>query len=227
MNKTDIINLGLFAGGSKKIFAPTDNTKAARYANTVYNFARNLTFELPYDWRWATARSNSLAQLADPPTGFDHQYGPLPDNTIKPIAMIDEDGDAVEYDFQAGLLIVTGDTTTITKTLQTNLDAGEVFIKYIVMIEDVAMYPAWFSQLIALQIALFINEPLKQHTPHFNKVTKMMEAALTLAEEANAKWNVKTGKTTKQSIDRGNTDLIDAAVQTGGTDFARQAIANS
>ena len=230
IDKTLIINAGLFAIGAKKIFAPSDDTKAARLASTIYEWCRYLVFGMPIDWRWATARSEALAQLTDPPTGFDHQYGPLPDNTVRAIAMVDEDGDAVEYTFEAGLLIDTGDTTTITKTLQTNLDATEVFIKYIVFIGDEAMYPAWFAQLIALNIALYISEPIKQHTPHYNKVKDMLAIAVTMAEEANARWNVTTDPRTRQPIERGNTGLIDAAVLAGGdaTDFwARYAKSNS
>lgn len=230
INKTLIINAGLFAIGSKKIFAPSDNTKAARLASTIYEFSRLLVFDNGIDWHWSTARSEALAQLTDPPTGFDHQYGPLPANIIRPTAMVDEGGDEVEYTWEAGLLIDTGDTTAITKTLQTNVDATEVFIKYIVFIEDEAMYPAWFAQLIALNIALYVSEPIKQHTPHYNKVKDMMANAITLAEEANARWNVKTGGTTRQSIDKGNTDLVNAAGLAGldATDFwARQSISNS
>lgn len=227
INQTLIVNAGLFVIGAKKIFTAADNTKAARLASTIYEWCRKLVFDMPIDWRWAMARSEALAQLADPPTGFDHQYGPLPDNTVRPVAMVDEGGDEIEYTWEAGLLIETGSTTSITKTLQTNLDATEVFIKYIVFIEDEAMYPAWFAQLIALNIALYLSEPIKQHTPHYNKVKDMLANAVTLAEEANAKWNVKTGKTTRQPIAKGNTDLVDAAQLSGGTDFARQSINNS
>lgn len=230
IDKTLIINAGLFVIGAKKIYNPTDNVKAARVANAIYDWCRYMVFDMPIDWRWAMARSESLAQLADPPTGFDHQYGPLPDNTVRPIAMVDEAGDAIEYTFEAGLLIDAGDTTTITKTLQTNLDATEVFIKYIVFIENEAMYPAWFAQLIALNIALYASEPIKQHTPHYTKVKDMLDIAITMAEEANALWNVRTDPRTGQPIERGNTGLIDAAVRAGGdaTDFwARWAINKS
>lgn len=227
IDKTLIINAGLFAVGSKKIFAPSDNTKAARLASTIYEWCRMLVYDLPIDWRWSIARSEALAQLADPPTGFDHQYGPMPDNTVRPVAMVDEGGDEIEYTWEAGLLIESGSTTSITKTMQTNLDATEAFIKYIVFIGDEAMYPAWFAQLIALKIALYISEPIKQHTPHYTKVKDMWDNAITVAEEVNAKWNVKTGKNSRQPIPKGNTDLVDAALLAGGTDFARQSINNS
>ncbi|KKL49233.1 hypothetical protein LCGC14_2317570, partial [marine sediment metagenome] len=178
--------------------------------STIYDIMRQLVFELR-DWAWCTARSNALAQLADPPTGPDHQYGPLPDNLIRTVEMVDEAGDEVEYKFEEGLLIDAGDTTKITKTLQTNVDASEVFIRYVILIEDEAKYPAWFAQLISLNIALYINEPLKQHTPHFNKVTKMMETAMIIAEEANAKAGVRTSRSTRQNVNKGNMDLVDAA----------------
>ncbi len=234
IDKTTIINLALLVGGSKKIFAPSDNTKAARLASTVYDFATGLTFEMR-DWKWCNARSESLPQLTDPPTGFDHQYGPLPDNLIRTTSMIDEDGgiladgNEVEFTYEEGLLIEKGDATAITKTLQTNVDASEVFIKYIVLIEDPAKYPFWFAQLIALNIALYINESLKQHTPHFNKVTKMMETAMVIAEERDGMANVRTDPRTRKSVNKGNNSLVDAAGLGGDfTDlFALTAIGNS
>ncbi len=229
MNKTDIINNGLFVIGAKKLFAPSDNTKAARLASSIYEFCRNLVFEMSVDWKWATAWSGSLSQLTDPATGYDHQYA-LPDNTVRVLAMIAEDGDRIEYEFETGVFIETGSTTKITKVLQTNVADGDVFIKYIVLIEDEAMYPAWFAQLISLNIALYLSEPIKQHTPHYTKVKDMLALAITFAEEANAQWGVKTGRTTNRPINEGNNDLVNAASLAGvdATDyFARQSINNS
>jgi len=212
MNKTDIINAGLFTVGAKKIFGPNDNTKSAKLADSIYEFCRQLVFDLPIDWKWAIARSDQLAQLADPATGPDHQYA-LPDNCVRPLSMVDVDGDDVEYPFQPGLLVDGG---SITKTLQTNVDAGDVYIKYIVFIEDEAMYPAWFAQLISLEIALYVSEPIKQHTPHYTKVKDMLETAYTVAAESNALWGVKTDPDTRQSVDFGNNSLVNAALRPEG-----------
>jgi len=216
LNKTDIINAGLFAVGSKKIFAPSDNTKSARLAESVYNYMREIVFELPYEWKWCTTRSDQLAQLPDPVTGYAHQYA-FPDNTIRPLSLICPDTglsrrrNEPEYRWDTGVFLQkTGDKTSITKVLQTNVEAANAYIKYIVFIEDEAMYPAWFAQLISLELAVYLAEPLKQHTPHYNKVKDMLANALTFAEEANALWNVKTGATTLESIDKGNDDLVNA-----------------
>ena len=78
-----------------------------------------------------------------------------------------------------------GNNTSIIKTLQTNVDSGDAFIKYIVFIEDEGMYPAWFAQLISLNIAIYLAEPLKQHTPHYTKVKDMLANAITFAEEGS------------------------------------------
>ncbi len=215
MNKTDIINAGLFAIGSKKIFAPTDNTKSAKLANSIYQFCRGLVFEMPIDWVWCTARSGQLAQLDDPATGYDHQYA-MPDNGVRVLSMVSEDSDDIEYTFEEGVFIEAGDPTTIiTKTIQTNVDAADAFVKYIVLIEDEGMYPSWFAQLISLNIAVYISEPIKQHTPHYTKVKDMLANAITFAEEANGRHNVKVNKNTHQNDDYGNNDLTDAAVIAG------------
>lgn len=218
LNKTDIINAGLFTVGSKKIFAPTDNTKSARLANSIYDFALELVFDMGIDWHWATVRSDQLAQLStDPTTGFDFQYA-LPDNVVRVIAMVDPATGMIrnrkerEFSFETGLFIeISGDTTLIRKVLRSNVEETEAFIKYIVFVRDVALYPGWFSQLVALTIAIYIAEPIKQHTPHYTKIKDMIATALTVAQEANAMTNVTTGNTTRQDIDLGNNDLVNAA----------------
>lgn len=216
LNKTDIINAGLFAIGAKKIFAPSDNTKAARLAESMYNYMREIVFELPYEWHWCTARSEQLAQLADPVSGYNHQYA-LPDNTIRALSLIDPDTgqsrrrDEPEFSFENGVFLQTaGDNTTVTKVIRTNVEAANAFIKYIVFIEDERMYPAWFAQLISLNLAVYLAEPIKQHTPHYTKIKDMLAAAITFAEEANALTNTTTGATTLESIDKGNDDLVNA-----------------
>lgn len=216
INKTTILNAGLFAVGSKKIFQPTDNTKSARLATEIYEYMRQVVFELPYDWKWCMARSEQLAQLADPPTGFDHQYA-LPDNAVRAVSLVnpdtgmDRDRGELEFSFEPGLLVTTsGDNTSIRRTIQTNVDATEAFVKYLVFIEDEGMYPAWFAQLISLNIAIYIAEPLKQHTPHYNKVKDMLKNALSFAIEANAKWGVSTLRATAQSKDKGTDSLVNA-----------------
>ncbi len=210
LSPTDIINLGMFAIGAKKLFAPSDNTKAARLATSIYEYMKLLVFQLPIDWHWCTTRSESLAQLADPVSGYDHQYA-LPDSVARILKMIDKEGkDIVEFTYQEGVLVEAGDTTVITKTLQTDVDDGDVYIKYIVLIDDTAMYPSWFAQLISLNIAIYLAEPLKQHTPHYTKVKDMLEIALVAAEEANALYNVTINNNTLQDRDHGNDDLVNA-----------------
>lgn len=222
INKTDIINAGLYAVGAKKIFAPSDNTKAARLAESIYQFCRELVYNMPIDWKFSIARSGSLAQVStDPVSGFDHQYG-LPDNTVRVLSMIEPDsGDEIEFGFKEGVFLeTTGDNVSITRVIETSVDEGDVFIRYIVFIENEEMYPAWFSQLIALRIAIYIAEPLKQHTPHYNKVKDMMANALVEATEANARWNVKTNVSDNRPTDEGVTTLVDAA-SLGAIDLAR------
>lgn len=218
LSKTDIINAGLFTVGSKKIFAPTDNTKSAKLANSIYQYMRMLVFEMPQNWRWCTTRSDALSQAdTDPSTGYDHQYF-LPDNTVRTLGLVDpesgilRDRTEAQFSFAPSLFIETsGDnTTTVRKVIHANVDAGDAYIKYIVFIENEGMYPAWFAQLISLNIAVYIAEPLKQHTPHYNKVKDMLANAVTFAEEANASEGVTVGSTTNRPIDQGNDDLVNA-----------------
>ena len=217
LNKTDIINAGLFAVGSKKIFAPTDNTKSAKLANSIYQYMRMLVFEMPQNWTWCTIRSDALTQAdTDPATGFDHQYF-LPDNTVRTLGLVDpesgilRDRTEAQLSFEPSLLIDrSSNTTAVRKVIQANVDSGDAFIKYIVFIENEGLYPAWFAQLISLHIAVYIAEPLKQHTPHYTKVKDMLKIAVTFAEEANAMEGVTVGRTTNRPTDQGNDDLVNA-----------------
>ena len=218
LNKTDIINAGLFAVGAKKIFAPADNTKAAKLASSIYEFVRKIVFEMPQNWKWCTTRSAALTQAdTDPASGFDHQYF-LPDNTVRVLGLVDpesgilRDRTEAQFSFAPSLLIERAGTnrTTVRKVIQANVDEGDAFIKYLVFIENEGLYPAWFAQLISLNIAVYIAEPLKQHTPHYTKVKDMLKIAVTFAEEANAMEGVTVGNTTSRPIDQGNDDLVNA-----------------
>lgn len=218
LDKTDIINAGLFAVGAKKIFAPTDNTKAAKLANSIYEYMRKIVFEMPQNWKWCSTRSDALAQAGtDPATGYDHQYF-LPDNTVRVLGLVDEESGVLrdrteaEFSFAPSLFIETlsNNKTRVRKVIQANVDAGDAFIKYIVFIENEGLYPAWFAQLISLNIAVYVSEPIKQHTPHYTKVRDMLANAVTFAEEANAMEGVTAGRSTSRPIDQGNDDLVNA-----------------
>ena len=72
------------------------------------------------------------------------------------------------------------------------------------------MYPAWFAQLISLNIALYVSQPLKQDTAQYAKIKDMLEAAIIFAEEANARAGKKINKRYGRPADEGDNSLVDA-----------------
>ncbi len=93
LSKTGVVNAALLLIGAKKISSVSSSgTKSARLANTVFDHCRDLTFEMAINWEFATARAELAALSNDPISGYDHQY-PIPPDTARIQAMIDEDGD--------------------------------------------------------------------------------------------------------------------------------------
>lgn len=207
MDKTGIVNAALLLIGAKKIDSiSSSGTKSARLANTIYEHCRDIIFSMPINWKFATTRAELSALSDDPAFGsYDHQYA-LPDDCVRIIAMVDEDGDDKEYVHRKEVYISGSDQYDV---ILTNED--DVYVKYIVMRNDPAKYPAWFTQLIVLKLAFFLVEPLKQDDRLYIKLKDMWTDALNDAKAGNGTEDVDVDDNDTR-LDYGNKDVIDAAV---------------
>lgn len=218
-DETHIKSVALAYVGEVPLVSGTEATPAQRAVNLVYDDAIDEEFACGEDWQFAMCRAE-LTRLADasgdvdPATGFDHQYV-IPANVSRIVAMIDEDGDDVEYDYKREVaVVVSGTQETETDVIQT--DEDEVFIKYIRRRGTPAQWPAWFARIVSLNIALKICDPLKQDDQKNNQLMRWYLWAFTQAQIANGKDSTVIGSDSRP-IDDGNDDVIDAVTRSDGT----------
>ena len=199
VTETDIANVALIMVGEAKINTLTDNKKAARLAKSLYTVSRDEAFDMPVDWKFATAR-RQLAQLAvTPASGYDFQYT-LPTDVRRVMAQVEEDNDDIQFKWRREIfgdvaVLLTNETTA--------------FIKYIVLITDTSLYPAWFVRLIYLNMAVKLAQPLKQDDKKVQQFAQLLELAMIDAEQSNGMEDVNVNQDQRRD-DTGNMDVLDA-----------------
>ena len=205
-NKTNIKNAALALVGEKTTAA---NTVRAKLVDSLYDIAKDEIFELPINWRFATARDTLTAHADEPEHGqYDYQYV-LPSDCARVIAQVDADNDNKEFEHRIETLVsVSGGKETEQTVLLS--DEDECYLKYIRYCDDVSRWPAYFKRLVILNLAIYICEPLKQDKQKKNQLIVMFEEAKKAAEEANGMLDTDTDSN-YINYDKGNTDVVDAA----------------
>ena len=133
ISKITIINTALIMVGEKTISSPTDNSKAAKLANQLYDLCVEESFDLPDNWKFATSRKE-LSELATTPAigTFDHQYI-LPSEQRRVIALVALTSDDFEFRWRKEFVRINNDDFDVILTNEVN-----AYVKYIVLREDPA-----------------------------------------------------------------------------------------
>ncbi len=210
IKEIDIKNLALTLVGAKKLTTASDASKAGRLTSSLFELSRGGMFALPVNWKFATTRAE-LGATTDPAFGYyDHQFI-LPADCVRVIAQVDEDSDKIEYEHRREVFIDTSNNKH--EVILTNQD--DCFIKYICLRVNVGKWPAYFARLVALDLAILLCEPLKQDKAKKNQLLVLMTASvdgwLAKAIQANGMED-KDVTRNMTSIDKGNTDVLDAAL---------------
>lgn len=210
LDKIGIYNLAITLVGGAKITSLTGNSKEVRLANTLFDFSAHGMHVLPIDWRFATARAQ-LSRLSDDPSfgPFDYQFV-VPSKCERIIAVVDKDNDDVQYEYDREVY-VNGDAETEV-VLVNELTC---YIKYIRYRVNIGSWPAWFSRLVGLDLAILLCEPLKKDKQKKSQLYSLLTAPstgwLARAIQANAMENARTG-TDNYNVNVGNTDVLDASI---------------
>jgi len=152
----------------------------------------------------------------EPVSGFDHQYV-IPSACKRLISMVNEEGDDVQYAWRREVLVdAAGNELAVLLTDE----ASDIFIKYIHLVETVSFWPAWFTKLVYINLAIILCEPLKQDKLKKNQLIVMFEQALEKAIEANG---LEDTDVSSQGVpwDAGNTDVVSAGQDWGDIDRNR------
>lgn len=214
-SKLDNINAALILIGAKTLMSTTTPVKSQRLANQMYDMMVDELLDMQVEWRFATARAELTALATNPAFGYDFQY-PLPANSRRILAMVDEGGDVLEFEFKREVFVdADGSQFDVILTNETR-----VLVKYIVRRTDESKYPAWFNNAVYVRLARMLFQPIKEDTTLFRKIQFMWDEVWNDALAGNAAYEVTTDGTGRE-LDDGNTDVTDAA--TGGfPDFHRR-----
>ena len=209
-SKLDNINAAMMVIGSKTLTSLTTTTKAQRLANKIYDMMREEVLDMQVDWRFCTARAE-LSELDDNPAfgSYERQFK-FPANCRRIIKMVDIGGDELQYDFRREVYVDSAGTQT--DVILTNEE--RVFVKYIVLRTDESKYPAWFNNVIYMRAARMLFQPVREDTTLFRKIQFMYDEAWNNALAGNAAEEART-EGTGMELDKGNTDVVNAATLTG------------
>ena len=207
-SKLDNINAALILIGAKTLMSLTTPVKSQRLANQMYDMMVDELLDKQVEWRFATARAELTALATNPSFGYDFQY-PLPANCRRVIAMVDDLGDEIEFEFKREVFVDSaGAQFDVILTNETT-----VRVKYIVRRTDESKHPAWFNNAVYVRLARMLFQPIKEDTTLFRKIQFMWDEAWNDALAGNAAEEVTTDGTGRE-LDDGNTDVADAATGT-------------
>ena len=171
-SKTEIANRGLSKLGHGRVSnIETDNTKAAKVMNEMWDIVRN-SLLTSYPWNFAIVRS-SLAKDAEAPAwGYANQYTP-PSDFLALLEIKNDPDYRVEADSVNGLKIVT--------------DAGAPLkIRYIRLVENTGEYDPLFADALAAKLAVEACEILTQSNKKKEILIQEYRAALDAAYKSDA-----------------------------------------
>ncbi len=168
-SKVSIANRALSKLGEDRILLLTDNNKAARTINQMYDDVVDAELRR-HNWKFALKRS-SLPALADAPAwGFSFQY-PLPADFIK-LVQVNEfyartNSQQALWSVESGLIL-------------TNLSAP-LKVRYVWRVDNPGLFDPLFVEALACRLAMEACETLTQSETKFGRCAEQYKAALSEA----------------------------------------------
>lgn len=212
VTKLDVVNLGLTLVGSTVLTSLTGTGKPTKLVNSQFELSARGVFGLPINWKFATARAQLGRHGTDPAFGkYDYQYV-LPANCERVIAVVDPVNEDFHYEYDREVYASGNTQVDVVLVNQTTC-----YIKYILYRLNVGAWPGWFCRLVALDLAIFLCEPLKQDKQKKNQLYSLLTAPgtgiLARAIQANGMEFARVN-TSGQNINEGNDDVLNASLST-------------
>lgn len=177
--KIIVINRALTKLGSEKLMSETDNNKASRTIETIYD---GLLDRILRAYRWAFAiKRVQLAALADEPVyGFQHQYQ-LPSDCLRI--------DAVADNIMRGLRNLPVMKRPLWQRegnrILTDIDAP-LYLRYGARITDPSQWDASFTDAFCCLLASEMAEPITQSSTKKQAALQDFELAIREARQTSA-----------------------------------------
>jgi len=199
-----LASLALAEVGEEPLTSLLDAGKAAQVVNLVLPQARGEIFDLPVSWKFATSRVQ-LDQLSTAPDfGYLYQYK-LPPHCRRIIATVDENGDEIQYKYRREVYISGPNYTPVLLCNQ-----EECRILFIANIVNPGLWPAWFSKLVVLNMAIMIAKPLTREVRMKLNLLYAWKDAYNLAKAVNDMEDIDVSDKNR-NLDLGNNDVLEAA----------------
>jgi hypothetical protein len=210
ISETNIKNAALALIGADTITSPTDTSKEGKFSKELYPLAVRETFDYPINWAFAESRTE-LTQLTDAPDfGYDYQYE-LPSKCRRVVALVDEDGDEVEYEWRREVYVKISGNREIEYDVFLTAQ-NEAFIKYIRERSDPNKWPGYFTKMVYTRLAVLMCAPLKAATQKKQQLINLWEEAVIEAKIGNGMESADVNDDSV-NLDKGNTDVVDAATK--------------
>jgi len=206
-SKLAIINAALIMQGGKKISSVTADKKAAILANTLYDTVGDELADMGEEWYFMEGRAQLSERSDSPVFGHLEKHYDFPVKFVELIAVCDEKGKDIEYEWERGVFIDSAEEQH--QVIRTN--ATTVFIKYIAEVTNPQFWPSWYIRLYILRLVQYLVTSVKGESNFINlTVGRAWDVSWKIAKKANAKGRrSRTGSANKHE-DLGNNDVIDA-----------------
>ncbi len=177
-SKIDIINSALVLLGQRAATSPTEQTKAAQFANDRYETVRDFVL-VSGSWNSATTRS-ALSVLATAPAfGFGSQYQ-LPNDFLRFIRFEEDVSLSIQYRIEAKS---NGDGSA-TRVLLT--DNGDANIIYVFRLTEVAVMDELLKYAISTRLAYEISLAVKGDIQQTNFFKNLSDEAMSVGQFIDA-----------------------------------------
>jgi hypothetical protein len=164
----DICNSALQRVGATTISSLSDTSPEAKACNVVYDSNRRDELR-KYKWNFAITRAVLNVAATAPAFGYAYRYA-LPADCLRVLRSNDYD---LDWQIEAGYILTNNDATTIN-------------LRYIKDITDPALFDSSFYNVIAVALAIDINERLTQSNTKRDLLMREYREALMDARRVNA-----------------------------------------
>lgn len=179
-SETDILNNALILIGEQTVLTADDTTKQGRRFIQVYGFLRDALLRAHY-WNFALKRASIAALTSTPAWGYQYEYQ-LPDDCLTLIQV-----GSYSTNINAGYYNQVDNSPY-------KIESGKILtdliaplnIRYIRKVDNSSEFDPSFSEMIAIKIAIHLNEDLTNNTAMIDRLSQLYKESKQRALRGNA-----------------------------------------
>lgn len=180
LSSVAIANRALTKLGEERIVSFSDNTKAARAVNSLFDSVRDDELRAR-SWSFAIARESIAADATAPAFGWTTRYL-LPTTCLRLLEIGEIPVAANQADYRSG----GNQSYTIEGRYILNNETDDLDIRYIQVVEDTSQWDSSFTEAFACRLAAELCETLTQSPNRRQMAWQEYDQAINKATRANA-----------------------------------------